>query len=149
MSGKSDSRRVLFVGESNPYGIDQRFALYHLPRHASGNRLREHLGLTDVQYARIDKVNLCKGDWSLLAARVEAKRLLGLGQYEVFVLLGRKVRAAFEGPAPFSAWYRLNEIGWDLIGLPHPSGLNRQWNEPGARERARSLVFGLLPHLRD
>ena len=56
--------RVLLVGEVNPYGADPRMALYHLPRGASGDRLREILGLDDATYIRrLSRVNLCTGRW--------------------------------------------------------------------------------------
>lgn len=33
-----------------------------------------------------------------------------------------------------------------IILLPHPSGLCREWNEPGAYERARELVKAVYPY---
>lgn len=110
--------KPLIVGELNPYGSDPRYALYHLPRHASGNRLREIMGLTDVEYSRgLDKVNLCVGRWSLTAARA-ACELLFKEQRPCFVLLGKKV-----------------------------CGLNLLWNPPDAKEKARDLLItaGVLP----
>lgn len=126
---------LVFVGELNPYGADPFFALYHLPRNASGNRLREILGLTDVEYYKLAKVNLCTGRWSMPAARRAAAELLI--KYSVIVCLGGKVRLAFNAPPPFCS-----EAGRfvKLISLPHPSGMNRMWDEPGARERARALL---------
>ena len=127
---------LLFVGELNPYGSDQHFALYHLPRHASGNRLREILGLSDVAYSKLAKVNLCTGRWSMPAARTAAGGLM-LMHYRVIVALGAKVRAAFDGPACFETQRR---AGLTLIAFPHPSGRNRAWDAPGARECARALL---------
>ena len=45
----------------------------------------------------------------------------------------------YDGEDPFSP-------GWvqRVAYLPHPSGRCRAWNEPGARERARALVAGLV-----
>lgn len=128
-------KRLVIVGESNPYGGPD-LALYHLPREASGNRLREHLGLTDAAYAAIPKVNLCAGPWRLATARARAMELIL--EYDVLVLLGVKVRQAFGGPPLWEA--HKTPFGRVLLALPHPSGLNRAWNEHRARARARVLV---------
>lgn len=128
---------LVFVGELNPYGADPFFALYHLPRNASGNRLREILGLSDVEYSTITKVNLCTGKWSMPKARQEAADLLLTQFGGAIVALGSKVRDAFGGPAFFETQQR---AGTTLISLPHPSGLNRMWDAPGSRERARALL---------
>jgi hypothetical protein len=54
------------------------------------------------------------------------------------VLLGRKVSASFElAFEPFALRGR-------LLVLPHPSGLNRMWDAPGVRTRARTVVRALL-----
>lgn len=139
---------LVLVGELNPYGSDPRFSLYHLPRRASGNRLREHLGLSDCTYEAIEKVNLCTGRWSMAAARANAGKVLG--EYGVIVCLGAKVRDAFNGPKFFESgrWLLnlgLNEAECSIATLPHPSGLNRLWNQPGARQRARELMRSIAP----
>lgn len=132
-------KSIVFVGELNPYGCDPDMALYHLPRHASGNRLREHLGLTDATYSQIKKVNLCTGKWSLKAAR-EACWDIEV-TYDVLVLLGAKVRSAFKVPdlQLFCATWQRPTYIW----LPHPSGLNRVWNQPDAR--AREVLAEVVP----
>jgi uracil-DNA glycosylase len=136
----------LIVGELNPYGQDQRYALYHWPRHASGNRLREHLGLTDQQYVRLRKMNLCTGKWTKEAAHAGAMLELHLRKWDVIVMLGKKVREAFDQKIPF---FTATEVptGTRLISLPHPSGLNRLWNEPDARSKARALVRQYAPEI--
>lgn len=129
--------RVLVVGEVNPYGSDPSMALYHLPREASGNRLRVILGMTDHDYSyTLDKKNLCIGRWDNGVAQREAHRTLSYS-HEVMVLLGSKVRGAFNGPPPFTISGRRGKL---LVGLPHPSGLCRVWNERDSRERARAVV---------
>jgi hypothetical protein len=137
--------KVVIVGELNPYHSDPAFALYHLPRQASGNRLREHLGLRDSTYAEIPKVNLCTGKWSMKVARDEREKY----REGIFILLGAKVRDAFCGPPFFYAETYSHYLTPDKkqvsITLPHPSGLNRKWNEPGARERARELLRKHVP----
>lgn len=143
--------RLVIVGESNPYGADPCFALYHLPRRASGDRLREHLGLTDETYEAIDKVNLCAGRWNMAEAR---ERGWGLAsRYDVLVLLGVKVAVALDMPgATFTARVRNGKFEdgtprtWTLVSIPHPSGRNRTWDSDrvwrdlGARDIARALL---------
>ncbi len=133
-------RKLVFVGELNPYGCDPEMALYHLPRHASGNRLREHLGLTDATYAKLKKVNLCTGKWSLPEARAEA--LLIAAENDVVVMLGAKVRNGFGSNQPF---FHIMTICPVYVCLPHPSGLNILWNDPTARDRARKILAAAAP----
>lgn len=132
---------LVLVGELNPYGSDPSFALFHLPRRASGDRLREHLGLRDATYEALAKANLCTGAWDNEAAYEQAISLRF--KYRVMVCLGVKVRRAFAAPAPFVSAQDL--FGCTLVSLPHPSGLCRAWNEPGARERARALLRQVAP----
>ena len=88
--------KLVLVGELNPWGTDPTFALYPLPPHASGGRLRRILGLRRSEYIDLTRrYNLCTGRWSISTARVEATRLLGLHTDQVLVLLGRKVARAF------------------------------------------------------
>lgn len=146
--------RVLLVGEANPYGSDPHLALYHLPRNASGNRLREHLGMTDHDYAELEKINLCSGRWSLPMARntateilLQSEKRLSLEPYgkHVVVMLGTRVALAFNEPtmATFTHVRRGDHL--TLVYLPHPSGLNRAWNQPDARSKARRLLTKLAP----
>lgn len=130
---------LLFVGESNPWG-GADMALYHLPREASGNRLRAHLGLRDTTYSRIAKTNLVEGPWSLPRARATATRIVN-ADWRVVVLLGVRVRQAFgdDSPSGFFEFRRLT-AALTLILLPHPSGLNRIWPRADSRDRARDLL---------
>ena len=131
------------MGELNPYGSDPKFALFPHPRTASGNRLREIVGLTDVAYLKfLTRVNLCSGKWSADQARVSARSLRDEGDHEVIVLLGAKVCSAFGGPPTFQI-----ERGLDarFVTLPHPSGLCRAWNEEGSVDRARAVLTSAAP----
>jgi hypothetical protein len=141
---------LLFVGELNPYGADPRFALYHLPRRASGNRLREHLGLSDVTYEAIEKRNLCTGRWSMKEARENALKLRF--DFDVIVCFGSKVRVAISGPQRQAELFKApgffesaRHHSCTYVTLPHPSGLNQLWNVPGARERAREVLRSVAP----
>ncbi len=129
----------LLVGEANPYSKDPRHALLPWPERAAGDRLRAILGLTEREYLRsFDRCNLVVGRrWNLPDARRAASALVG--RPTPLILLGRKVASAFcvDGP-PFSRAPPCFYL------LPHPSGLCRAWNEPGAEERARALLAEFL-----
>jgi hypothetical protein len=147
-------RRVILVGELNPFGTDPRLALYHLPRRSSGNRLRVILGLSDAEYARIPKANLCEGRWRARDAHDRARRLLADPETLVYVLLGKRVRDAFRAVcgvaglfADFSTYRDSGNVAYTLVALPHPSGLCRVWNDPGAAELARDLLRRVAPRV--
>lgn len=140
----------LLVGEANPYGDEPRHALFPYPEHSAGGRLcRLVLQLETGAYMRLfDRANLCPtSKWSVRTARATAQAIEALRWTEPrpLVLLGRKVVAAFEpwggqAPAPFTVYHGVR----DYYVLPHPSGLCREWNVPGAFERARALLAPLL-----
>jgi len=137
--------QVLIVGEDNPWGNDPRMALFHLPRHASGNRLREHLGLTDQQYERLFKMNLCPEKWSMKVAREVAKIVSGKPNLATVIMLGAKVKKAF-GCQHIAFFDSTDSSVWPtFVSLPHPSGLNRLWNAPDARQRAQDLLRKVCP----
>jgi len=140
------SKRPLLVGELNPYGADPKYALYPLPEHSAGGRLcAAILGLSRLEYLRrFDRVNLCVGKWTMAEARKTAKSIRGDGSLfpggeRTVVLLGRKVATAFDLGVhpPFSV---VKGLASTYVLLPHPSGLCREWNTPGAVDKARSTL---------
>ncbi len=141
--------KPLIVGESNPYGGDDYYALYPLPEGCSGHRLCcLILGMRRTDYLDVfDRCNLVQGKWSLKAAKIRAEQLIdgglsGGNEEQPIIILGSKVAAAFSLPfRPFE------QFGEDLLVLPHPSGLCRLWHEPGAIERARVAVLKMAPEL--
>jgi len=147
--------RVLLVGELNPYGSNPLFALWDEPADASGNRLREILGLRSDTYRALHRVNLCAGRWSMRAAREKAGLLTSADPsrpWDVVVMLGRKVASAFGYRGDFFGVVRPREVPGlqgkpepTLVSLPHPSGLCRVWNDPAAVGRARDLVRAVAP----
>lgn len=152
--------RVLLVGELNPYGSDDRFALYHLPRQASGNRLRCILGLTDGTYENLHKTNLCHVRWSVREARRRATLLMNdesSRPWDLIVACGAKVAAAFwyactpEGARVHVTCGFLDVINFgvynpgQVLYIPHPSGLNRQWHDTKLPGQIRSMLEDLAP----
>ena len=150
-AGAVATSEVLLVGEDNPYGDDPRLALYHKPRHASGNRLRQHLGLRDATYERLAKVNLCMDTWATREARIRAGVLCNSTYYphlRVVILLGAKVRDAFGfKTAEFFGVVREPGVIPVFVVLPHPSGRNLNWNQAGAREEARVILKTVAPQV--
>lgn len=131
------------IGESNPYGGHEEFALYPDPRGCTGERLcRLILRMDPDEYLQaFERRNLLRGSkWSKLAANAAAAMLLEESAGAPLVLLGAKVQAAFG----FN--YQCFVVDRDLRGrpialLPHPSGLCRAWHEKGAFDRARTTIF--------
>lgn len=138
---------TLIVGESNPYGADPHFALYPAPDGSAGHRLAALvLGIPRAEYLRrFDRCNLLSGPrWSAPRARAAAASLLIERDNHRLVLLGRKVAAAF-GVGVEQPTFSIVDLagGKRAAVIPHPSGLCRVWNEPGAFERARAVVAAL------
>lgn len=138
-------RKPTIVGESNPYGGDDYFALYPSPDGCSGHRLCcLILGMDPDDYLeRFNRVNLVRGPWRIGPARERAKELWSDPDAGRFILLGSKVCAAWETSfKPFA----VSDGGTTLV-LPHPSGINRLWHRPGMIEKARSAVASFVPEL--
>jgi hypothetical protein len=130
--------KPLLVGETNPYGGDAEFALYPSPPGCTGHRLC-HLIFqmdSDDYMERFDRANLCVGKWSTTTARAGAASLTV--SHSTLVLLGRKVTSAFD-MSDKPAFSIVRGVKTFII-LPHPSGLNRMWGEPGAFDRARAVL---------
>lgn len=130
----------LVVGELNPYGTNGKYALYPYPENSAGGRLcRLILRMRPGAYvAAYRRENLCTEKWSLPTARLNAATLQRTLRGAPLVLLGAKVCAAFGVPfIPFTA---STTVDGPLVVLPHPSGLNRLWNDPMAYVRARDAL---------
>ena len=142
-------RDPVLVGELNPYGDRPFFALFDDPPNSAGGRMRRLVtGLPPRTYRSLHRHNLCVGSWSIREARAKAVLLKDhYSSKEVgFVLLGRKVSLAFglEKQAPFS---QTIQDDFPMVILPHPSGLCRIWNEPGAFRRAQDILRSVFPGL--
>jgi hypothetical protein len=91
--------------------------------------------------------------WDRQRARAVATRFcLELQEKQrtwTLLLLGRKVCHAFGIERPeWLEWYR-SALWGPLIAVPHPSGLNRWWNNSentlAAKELLSAVAIGLLP----
>lgn len=142
------SARVWLIGENNPYGPDPEFALYPAPDGCSGWRLcRRILQMDRTAYlGAFERRNLLSQlKWSAPAARAAAMAIMDEATSgDPFILCGAKVAAAFGLPfEPFKIFGTTRRV----LVIPHPSGLSRVWNEPGAFARARAAVIQIAPHL--
>lgn len=149
--------KVWLIGENNPYGPDPEYALYCEPPESAGGRLqRLVLGMTKRDYLRsFERRNLLSQEkWSAPVARGATELLrMEMSDEDRVILFGRKVFDAWcSKPGNWADWRPFAEatmeFGPRLLCLPHPSGLSRAWNEPGAFLRAREAVANLAPHLR-
>lgn len=145
-------RKVLFLGEDNPQSSDPFFALYPAPERCAGDRLCNYiLRMPEDNYLACWRTNLCHdGPWNLRRARARADVLLGQHTpWGVIVVLGAKV-AKIAGKCvgielePFKAYETMSGY---IVYLPHPSGRNLVWNSRDMREKARDLLWSLVPDL--
>lgn len=134
-----NDRRLTFVGEVNPHHVDPRWALHPEPPYASGGQLCKILRLDpDAYLALYSRANLCTGAWGAALASERARTLLN-DRPRALVLLGRKVERAFFGRRGGPGYFLCAEVpesGVRALVLPHPSGLNRMWNDGRSRGRA-------------
>lgn len=151
--------RTWLVGEHNPFGPDQEYALYPHPPGCSGARLCRFLGLTEDEYLdRFERRNLVvTARWSARAANEAAAVLRGeLVEGDRLVLLGARVARAFGYDFELLKIHRrpagmLNQVGGILAKLPghsvlvapHPSGLSRAWNDRTLPGRLRVALARL------
>lgn len=135
---------IWLIGENNPYSADERHALFPYPPQSAGARLCfKILKMDRREYLRtFRRKNLLYERWSIVAARTRAAQHLEQYPDDKAILLGRKVYDAFAAHAELPPWKPFSRWG-RLLALPHPSGLNRAWNEPGAFELARMCVADL------
>ena len=137
----------LLVGEANPYGSLPEYTLWPSPERSAGYRLCHNiLGMTQHQYlTTFRRTNLCPTAWSMKAARERAAQLKSTERS--LILLGAKVCEAFGfAYEPLANHERGYVEAWDtrILILPHPSGLCRYWNAPGAMDNARAAVESFL-----
>lgn len=136
------SRRVLIVGQAPSRLSDPTEPLSG----RSGERLARLCGLDLPSFlARFERVNVApawpgkagKGDryFGAREARRVADDLRSLTAGRSIVVLGSANAAAFRLTVPA---FRFQQVGDARIAWsPHPSGVNRWWNEPENEARAR------------
>jgi hypothetical protein len=140
--------RPLIVGMNNPLSLDPWYALYPLPEGCAGHRLYSMLAevlptVTMRDYVRrFERVNLVSGPWDATAARSRAEELRPSLAGRHVILLGQEVAKAF-GIDPHYSWVCDEEDDATFYLLPHPSGRNLLYNDPGRRAHAGKILANL------
>lgn len=138
--------RLVIVGE-NPH----RTSVAHRPAlsltGSSGRNLCAWAGWPWLTYLRrTERTNLFldpQPTWDAEEARRRAEAMW-FGDRRV-LLLGTRVARAFDADTwPIFEWRPLLGWGAEAARIPHPSGLNRAWNDVDVRTQAREFLGGLL-----
>lgn len=132
------------IGEMPGMNTSPKLPLFPLPTTSAGGRLLGFSGMTTEDYlGRFWRRNLFTYFelWSVPQARERAlDAILEIDQRALprVILLGTRVGAAFGLPDLWShgRW----ATGTELAVIPHPSGLNRVYNEMSAIRRARATI---------
>lgn len=149
--------RPLLIGEAPGPNTDPRAPLFPLPSRSSGGILQKMTGLNRGDYLRtFDRLNLFyrhpgtwessargKDKWSQRDARIVAESLRPLLAGREVLLVGRRTAEAFgysRDRMDFFSWSRCEDYGVVFACIPHPSGRNHYYNDPGNRERARAFL---------
>ena len=148
--------KPILVGMNNPQGNQ---ALVPYPVGCTGYRIWEMLaektGCFRIEYMNsFDRINLVQDRaWSAAAARANRDATMTILEGRTAVLLGRAVPAALGLPptawmAPNTFHYATEPLVVTYYVLPHPSGLNRWYNDQENREGAANLLAELYTSYR-
>lgn len=140
----------LLVGEQPGSSSNHGLPLWPYPPRSAGGRLHAMSGIPVRDYLlRLARVNLAHrpvSKWDAAGARGRAYALVATmaGTGARAVLCGARVRDAFEVPAWFTSWTVSAPHGSDLcfevVAIPHPSGRNREYDNPATVARAREVI---------
>jgi hypothetical protein len=98
--------------------------------------------MSETEYvSTFERHNLMNGDpWCDKYASFSASALLGAYPKGHIVCLGAKVSAAFYTKGPLEWWSAVWMGGPTIYKVPHPSGMNRMWNDSRNVERLCIVV---------
>jgi len=123
-----------------------------------GYRLSETCGIEHEEYAQIfNTINLIdeymgksgKGDYfPLKLAKEKASQIWPDldSKYDIVILAGKSVANAFGIKAEYFQWIKINDI--NLVVIPHPSGVNRWWNDDSNKEKAKQFMRNLIKEIK-
>lgn len=143
--------RGLLVGECPGSTTDPRMPLFPDPPISTGARLLGYTPMTERDFlSLIARTNLCPTEWFNDVAELRAEQIMRAVARET--VAGRPVRVLMLGRRVMTAWGLKSrehfgiatlfhdsvpiEVGW----IPHPSGLNRIYNELENQRKAGALV---------
>lgn len=141
--------KPVLVGMNNPRSVAPEFALYPKPKGCTGHRLWQMIHVVNANvdgltYARcFDRRNVVVGEWDDKTARFAADRMKkDFREGSTVVLLGDKVRRVFGLEKLLIHPQTIDGVSYRQI--PHPSGMNRFYNDPVCRELVGTLLNELL-----
>ena len=137
-------RKIIIIGMDNPQGNDP---LSTVPVGGTGHRLWQlaaaRTGITEEEWLlRIDRRNLCAGKWSPAEAQIAADAMRSELEGQVVIALGMEVSACLGLSGAVLTWHPTES--W--VRIPHPSGLNRWYNDP-AHEAAVQILLEDILHM--
>lgn len=140
--------RPVLLGMNNPQSQRPEHALFPHPPGCTGHRLwqmlNERTGCTRRQYLdAFERRNMLTGPWNMQRAKLVAPQLVEMFQGRVVVVLGSQPRRALGLEECLIHPVERDGVTWRQI--PHPSGLNRWYND----ETNRRLVAMMLEDLYD
>jgi len=140
--------RPVLLGMNNPLSVRPEHALWPSPPGCAGYRLWQMVsdgvpgGVSVGSYVRVfDRRNVLRGPWDQRAARRAASGLTRDLRGRSVVVLGNQAREALGLPRLLVHPQVIDDVTWRQ--LPHPSGRNRWYNDPGCRELASQLLASL------
>ena len=135
--------RGLLVGECPGENTDEDMPLFPLRPTSAAGRLMDMSGLEPGEYLGcLYRRNVCYRRWTNAEARQTARYIMSslFDHKNLFVVLcGQRVAEAFEVRTDFWRLGKLESRNCYTV-IPHPSGLNRIYNDPSAREQTRLWV---------
>lgn len=143
------SHRLALVGEAPGPNTHTDMPLYPAPERSAAGRLRTMLGWSRSEYlrtfARANMLDRYPGPaFPLTEARGLAQGVAQRLSPRPLLLMGQGVASAFRFPkeAGLLSWadYLLGQTIIRAAVVPHPSGRNLWYNEPGNRERAVAFI---------
>lgn len=153
MACTGEHRRPVIIGMNNPHSSDPRFALAPHPARVAGwnlwRMLQDVAGTSRAEYMRtFDRRNLLsERAWDPVAARRQSENLWESLEDHTVLVLGQSVRRVlWLQDAPPLLWRTDRGVRWCLV--PHPSGLNRWYNDPLHRLAVGYRLEALLERYR-
>lgn len=154
MSSATSLKKPILVGMNNPQG---NIPFFPHPPGCSGHRLWQMLssktGCFRQEYLdTFDRINMIPDKvWSAGAALAAQEPTWRLLEGRTVVLCGRAVPVALGySRTPWSGLAGLYEVKYrcTLYFIPHPSGMNRWYNDPANRDAVASLLSELYKSYR-
>ena len=126
--------RPLFVGEAPSKRPS-------IGRNSSRGRLANLVGVKPLELRWTNLFEHLVEEFDQEEARAAAARING--RESRLILLGQKVAKAFGLERPIALRWMLHRGSWVAV-IPHPSGLNRWWNEAENRDAVEKFLRPLF-----